>query len=101
MADTADYGLWKTGTPMTGLVYSSIVFFIKLGIAIGGALAGWLLAFYDYQADQAQSEVTKQGILLCFSLLPALGSVAAAIVMKWYTLTDEKVEYITAKLKES
>ena len=101
MADTADYGLWKTGTPMTGLVYSSIVFFIKLGIAIGGALAGWLLAFYDYQADQVQSEVTKQGILLCFSLLPALGSVAAAIVMKWYTLTDEKVEYITAKLKES
>ena len=101
MADTADYGLWKTGTPMTGLVYSSIVFFIKLGIAIGGALAGWLLAYYDYAADQVQSDYTQQGILLCFSLLPALGSVAAAFVMKWYTLTDEKVEYINAKLTAS
>ncbi|MBU2114062.1 MAG: glycoside-pentoside-hexuronide (GPH):cation symporter, partial [Gammaproteobacteria bacterium] len=41
MADTVDYGQYKTGIRITGLVYSSIVFFIKLGLALGGALAGW------------------------------------------------------------
>ena len=43
MADTVDYGQYKTGIRITGLVYSSIVFFIKLGLALGGALAGWLV----------------------------------------------------------
>ncbi|QTH62763.1 MFS transporter [Psychrosphaera ytuae] len=100
MADTADYGLWKTQNQMTGLVYSSVVFFIKLGVAIGGALAGWLLAFYDYQADQVQSVYTQQGILLCFSLFPAIGSVCAAFVMRWYNLTDDKVALIHAELKQ-
>ena len=59
-----DYGHKKTGIRVTGLVYSGVIFFIKMGIAIGGALAGWLLTFYDYQADVVQSETTKQHIIL-------------------------------------
>jgi glycoside/pentoside/hexuronide:cation symporter, GPH family len=99
MADTAEYGLWKTGNQQNGMIYSSVVFFIKLGIAIGGAAAGWLLSFYDYQAGQSQSNDTVQGILLCFTVLPAVGSVLAALVMKWYKLTDSKVEHIHASLQ--
>jgi GPH family glycoside/pentoside/hexuronide:cation symporter len=99
MADTIDYGHYKTGVRVTGLVYSSIIFFIKLGVALGGALAGWLLSYYDYQADVEQSQITKDGILLSFSLLPAIGSLVVAWLMRKYTLTDKQVLALQSKLQ--
>jgi GPH family glycoside/pentoside/hexuronide:cation symporter len=101
MADTVDYGQWRTGIRTTGMVYSSIVFFIKLGIAVGGAAAGWLLAGIGYQADAAQTETTKAGLLLAFSLYPAIGSVLVAVVMRWYVLTNEKIDQISLELKQA
>ncbi|QSX31157.1 MFS transporter [Shewanella cyperi] len=100
MADTVDYGQYKTGIRTTGLVYSSVIFFIKMGLAIGGALAGWLLAAYGYQADQAQSEQTLSGILLCFTFYPAIGSVLVAFVMRRYTLNGQRVAEIHQALEQ-
>lgn len=99
MADTIDYGHWKTGVRITGMVYSAIVFFIKLGVAIGGALAGWLLAYYGYQADIEQSITTQQGILASFTLFPAIGSILVAWVMRWYMLDTKTVESIHQSLQ--
>jgi GPH family glycoside/pentoside/hexuronide:cation symporter len=101
MADTVDYGQWRTGVRTTGMVYSSIIFFIKMGIAVGGALGGWLLAGIGYQADLAQTEETKAGLLLAFSLYPAIGSLIVAVVMSAYKLNTEKVEEITRDLKNA
>ncbi len=98
MADTIDYGHDKTGIRITGLVYSGVIFFIKMGVALGGAIAGWLLAFYGYQADVEQTEATQQGILLSFTILPAIGSLVVAFIMRKYTLTSNKVEQIQTKL---
>lgn len=101
MADTIDYGHWKTGVRITGMVYSAVVFFIKLGVAIGGALAGWLLAYYGYQADIEQNETTKHGILISFTLFSALGSILVAFVMRWYTLDTDKVNTIHQELQQN
>jgi len=101
MADTVDYGEWKTGVRTTGMVYSSIIFFIKMGLAIGGAMAGWLLAGYGYQADAEQTATAKEGILLAFSLFPAIGSVVVALVMRHYLLDNQKVAAIQADLQRS
>lgn len=101
MADTVDYGQWRTGVRTTGMVYSSIIFFIKMGIAIGGALGGWLLAGIGYQADVAQTEETKAGLLLAFSLYPAIGSLIVAVVMSAYKLNTQKVDEITLELKRA
>lgn len=99
MADTVDYGQWKTGVRTTGIVYSSIVFFIKLGLAIGGAAASWLLAGYGYEANAMQSATTQQGILWSFCVYPAIGSLLVALVMRWYVLNNEKMEVIGLTLK--
>ncbi len=99
MADTVDYGHYKTGLRIPGLVYSSVVFFIKLGLAVGGALAGWLLAWYGYQAGQAQSADTMQGLLLSFTLWPALCSVLVALVMSRYRLNNTRVLQIHQALQ--
>ncbi|REL35684.1 glycoside-pentoside-hexuronide (GPH):cation symporter [Thalassotalea euphylliae] len=101
MADTIDYGHEKTGIRITGLVYSGVIFFIKMGVALGGAIAGWLLAYYQYQPDFGQTEATQQGILLSFTVLPALGSFLVAAIMTRYTLTSNKLETIQGKLKHN
>jgi len=101
MADTIDYGHKKTGIRITGMVYSGIIFFIKMGVAIGGALAGWLLAFYGYQADVEQTEATKLGILVSFTVWPAIGSFVVAWVMRKYTLTEQKVVQIQTELNQA
>ena len=98
MADVVDYGHWKTGIRITGMVYSSVVFFIKLGLALGGAIAGWLLAYYNYSADNATAEATREGILFSFTVWPAVTSVIVAGVMTMYTLNREKVMAIQQQL---
>ncbi|MGX9463247.1 glycoside-pentoside-hexuronide (GPH):cation symporter [Shewanella sp. A14] len=98
MADVVDYGQYKNGVRITGMIYSSVIFFIKLGVAIGGAAAGWLLAGYGYQADTQQTVDTQQGILLSFTIYPAIGSLVVAFVMRWYTLDNQKVDQIHLEL---
>lgn len=99
MADTVDYGQLKTGLRIPGLVYSSVVFFIKLGLAVGGALAGWLLAWYGYQAGQVQTPDTLHGLLLSFTLWPALCSVFVAVIMTRYRLNNTRVMAVHQQLQ--
>ncbi len=100
MADAIDYGVWQNGQRLTGLVYASVVFFIKLGLALGGAIAGWLLAYYQYQANVELSEATKSGILISFTLYPAIGTILVALIMTKYNLDNKTIKKITADLTQ-
>lgn len=100
IVDTIDYGYFKTDVRNNGMVFSSVVFFIKLGVAFGGAIAGWLLAYYGYQAEVEQTEATKHGLLLSFTIFPALGSILVAWVMRNYTLDNKTIESINNELKK-
>ena len=100
MADVVDYGHWKTGIRVTGSVYSTIVFFLKLGIALGGGLAVWLLAFYGFEADTDLSTTTREGIKISFTLFPIAFFLVVAAIMQKYRLTDSLVKSIHDELKE-
>lgn len=98
--DVADYGEWRFGRRTTGLAFATAIFSQKVGISIGGGLAGWLLGVYGFKADQLQSPETLKGLCLLFSILPGLFALANGIVLFWYPLTDEKVSEIEAELAE-
>ncbi len=100
IADVVDYGESETRVRMTGITYSTVVFFIKVGVAVGGAFAGWLLAFYGYEANVFDARVAD-GIMVSFCILPALASIAVAIIMRWYTLDDPKMESVQASISLS
>ncbi len=51
-ADTADYGEWKNGRRATGLVFSAATFAQKMGWAVGGALAGYLLEVGGFSRER-------------------------------------------------
>ncbi len=102
MADTVDYGEWKSGRRITGLAFSGSLFFLKLGMAVGGALIGWLLAGFDYQGEaEAQSPQTIGGIVLIFTLLPALGHFLLMLIIPKYQLDQKRCDEIRLQLSSS
>lgn len=101
IADVVDFSQRQSGIRATGLVYSSVVFFIKIGIALGGGIIGWWLAWFNYQADTVQSDHTQFGILVAFTLLPAVCSLLVAFIMRRYTLTQTRVKEISEALSRN
>jgi GPH family glycoside/pentoside/hexuronide:cation symporter len=103
-ADTADYSEWKTGRRATGLVFSAATFAQKLGWAFGGALTGWLLAYFGFVANVVQSQGAQDGIRFMMSVIPAAAGILTAIAVWFYTLDEpmmEKIEQdLSARKKE-
>ncbi|MBL0812821.1 MFS transporter, partial [Klebsiella michiganensis] len=50
ITDVNNYGEWKTQRRITGMNVAANIFVIKLGVAVGGAILGWVLAYYHYAA---------------------------------------------------
>lgn len=91
IADTADYSEWKFGRRFTGLTFSAGTFSQKLGWALGPAFASYLLVYFDYRANVAQSEHTIEGLRLMMSWIPSgLGLVGACLVLVYGI--DRKLE---------
>ena len=97
-ADTADYSEWKQGRRATGLVFSAASFAQKFGWALGGGGAGWLLAYFGYTPNVAQSARTINGIMLMVSIIPAVAAIIAIIALWFYELDEAKVEQMSAEL---
>jgi GPH family glycoside/pentoside/hexuronide:cation symporter len=99
-ADVADYGEWKFGHRSTGLVFSGVQFAQKFGLAIGSAMAGWMLAGFGYVADAEQTPEAIEGIRLMFTILPALFAVGGVVAIWFYPITGKDVERIGSELAE-
>lgn len=97
-ADTADYSEWKTGRRATGLIYSSANFAQKFGWSIGGAIAGYLLAYFGFVANAPATVETQTGVRVLFGLMPAIWSVFAVIALFFYQLDEQKVIEINQEL---
>jgi sugar (glycoside-pentoside-hexuronide) transporter len=101
MGDVADYSEWKTGRRATGTVTAGVVFALWAGLALGGAIAGWLLSAYGLVSGAAtQATRTQTGILLTASLYAGLFFFAAAACLFLYPLTREKNQSIANELAE-
>jgi Na+/melibiose symporter-like transporter len=71
-ADVVDYAEWKTGRRTTGVIYATVLFALKVGLSLGGFLAGWLLSGYGYRPHVAQTEHALLGVRLTISIYPAI-----------------------------
>ncbi len=98
-ADCADYSELTTGNRATGLIFSSSSMSQKFGWAIGSAVTGWLLAAFGFQPNMAQSPETIDGIKMCLSLLPAVGTILSVAFIAAYPLSEKKVAEIATKLE--
>jgi Na+/melibiose symporter-like transporter len=99
-ADTADYSEWKTGRRATGLVFSAATFAQKMGWTIGGALTGWILAYYGFIANEIQSPETQEGIRIMKTIYPMIGGILASITVLFYKLDEKVVSKIQEELEK-
>lgn len=98
-ADTADYSEWKTGRRATGLVFSAASFSQKLGWLVGGAMGGWMLAWFGFHPNVAQSAGAQNGIRLMLTIIPAAFGFLSALSVKFYSLGDDVMVKIEQDLK--
>jgi glycoside/pentoside/hexuronide:cation symporter, GPH family len=85
-ADVADYAEWKTGRRTTGVVYATIMFGLKVGLSLGGAMTGWLLSWYGYKADAFQTPHALMGIRMTVSVYPAIFFAIVVLTMFFYKI---------------
>lgn len=72
LAEICDYGEWKTGLKMEGIIFSSTSIGNKAGAGIGSAILGWLLFFAAYNgqlAVQSAHTVAVEKAAMAFSPL--------------------------------
>ena len=95
MADVADYSEWKNNRRATGITFAAIVVGLKVGLAIGGALAGWLLKGYGYVPNAEQTPSALKGIRLTVSIYPVITIIICVIALFIYSIgkkTEEQMQ---------
>lgn len=98
--NTVEYGEWKTGKRLVGMVNSANSFGVKIGMGLAAAMIGWILAMGNYDgalATQADSAITS--ILVLTVYLPLVIFVLTYICLRKYDL-DDKYPQIVKELEE-
>ena len=84
LADSVDYGDWKTGIRAAGLLTAiGAAFCLKAGSGLGGALPAWIMDANGYVPNVAQTPQSLKGIEIGFIWLPAL-FFALSMIPVWF-----------------
>jgi sugar (glycoside-pentoside-hexuronide) transporter len=98
LADSVDYGEWKSGVRAAGLLTAiGAAFCLKVGSGLGGALPAWIFSATDYHANVAQNPRAISGIVFAFVWLPAIFYALALIPVMRYG----RYEILEASIAES
>ncbi len=71
-ADVADYSEWKTGRRFTGIVFATIGFALKSGLALGSASFLWIMeGLFSYDTKHPELPEAVRGFRVCSGLAVA------------------------------
>jgi GPH family glycoside/pentoside/hexuronide:cation symporter len=98
IADSADYGEWKSGRRSTGLYFSAAVFAQKAGWGIGAAVAGWILAISQFVPNVEQTDTAITGIKLLVSVIPGILYMSCALFMLFYKIDAKTTDLMKLDL---
>lgn len=97
IADVADYSEWKNNRRATAIIFSAMIFGLKAGLSIGGALVAGILAVFGYDQTLAvQSHQVLTGIKLSVSVFPTLTFFVSVACLFFYEI-DKKEEILIQK----
>ena len=101
IADVADHMEYVSHRRATGFVFAGVVFALKAGLGIGGAILGFLLTGFGYESGVgiAQSESAILGIQLSSSLIPAATFFAGVVALLFYPISKQLNEKMQAELE--
>jgi sugar (glycoside-pentoside-hexuronide) transporter len=100
LADSVDYGEWRTGVRAAGLLTAiGAAFCLKVGSGLGGALPAWILSATDYHPNAAQNPHALAGIVFAFVWLPAIFYALAVVPVLFYGRYERLEAQIAATLQ--
>ena len=85
--DTIEYGYWKTKVRVEGLLYSGGSLGQKIGLGIGTAMTGWVLAWGGYDGTKkTQSASAMAAIDQIYIWLPIIFFAICIVLMAMYRI---------------
>jgi Na+/melibiose symporter-like transporter len=104
-ADVADYSEWKTGHRFTGMVFASIGFGLKSGLALGSASFLWIMAgIFNYDTKLPDAASAVQGYRACSGLVVGiLFAICTALLIAYQInkkLTIEMADELAERRKK-
>jgi Na+/melibiose symporter-like transporter len=99
IADVADFSEWKNNRRATAIIFSAMIFGLKAGLSIGGALVAGILASYGYNEQlTVQSPQTINGIKLSLSVYPTITFCISVACLFFYEINKKKEIQIQEEL---
>jgi sugar (glycoside-pentoside-hexuronide) transporter len=99
LADSVDYGEWKTGVRAAGLLTAvGAAFCLKAGAGLGGAIPLWIMGVCGYVPNAEQTVSSQKAIEFSIVWLPAICFLLSAIPVLFYGRFERLEPQIHAEL---
>jgi glycoside/pentoside/hexuronide:cation symporter, GPH family len=89
ISEAVDLGQVRSGKRVAGMAFGGISFCQKMGMSLAAGMVGWMLTYYKYQPDVAQSAFTLNGIALLLTVIPGVFHLVVGLLMFKYFITDK------------
>lgn len=100
-ADVADYSEWKTGRRFTGMVFATIGFTLKTGLAIGSASFLWIMAaFFNYDTKLPDAPAAVAGFRATTSIVVGILFAVCSVLLMAYKLNKHATIEMADELAE-
>ena len=100
-ADVADYSEWKTGRRFTGMVFATIGFTLKAGLALGSASFLWIMAgFFHYDTKLPDAPDAVAGFRVTTGLVVGILFTICTLLLCAYKLNKKATIKMADELAE-
>ena len=100
LCDVVDYGEWKTGKRLEGIVFAGSSMGGKIGLGLGGAILSAMLNYGGYVGGAAsQPDSALNAITITFTWWYSLGSIACTVILFILRRLDKQMPQIRAELE--
>ena len=100
IGDVADHIEYENYRRATGFCFSGITLALKVGLGLGGAIAGVIISMFGYVSGGSviQNESAMEGIRLVSSIVPAILFGVGVLALYFYPISKEYNENMQAEL---
>jgi Na+/melibiose symporter-like transporter len=100
-ADCADYSEWKTGRRFTGIVFATLGFALKAGLALGSAGLLWILSgFFGYDTKFPTAPQAIAGYRVCVGIVVGIMFAMCTVLLMRYKLNKNLTIQMADELAE-
>jgi glycoside/pentoside/hexuronide:cation symporter, GPH family len=100
-ADVADYSEWKTGRRFTGIVFATICFALKTGLALGSSSFLWIMAgLFGYNTKLPDMPEAIHGYRVCSGIVVGLLFAICCVLLMIYKLNKRLTIQMADELAE-